>query len=101
MMEYITVITVTTKPGLRFQGIEHLKKFATLLKEKYGISTEILGNMNGAIYRNHLVSRYNGAAQMEETNAKVMADPEWLQWFDEGKELFVWADASQTTFMVH
>ena len=99
-MDYITVITVTTKPGLRFQSIEHLKKIATWLNDKYGVSTEVLGNMHGQIYRNHAVSRYNSLAQMEETNAKMMADPEYLQWFEEGKELFAWSETSQTLFQV-
>ena len=100
-MECITVITVTTKPGLRFKGIEHLKKIAAWLNDKYGVSTEVLGNLHGAIYRNHAVSRYNSLAHMEETNAKVMSDPEYLQWFEEGKEFFVWAEANQTVFQVY
>jgi len=100
-MDYITVISVTTKPGLRFQGIEHLKKIATWLNDKYGVSTEVLGNLNGAIYRNHAVSRYSSLAQMEELNAKILTDPEYLQWFEEGKELLVWAEASQTIFQVY
>jgi len=99
-MDYITVITVTTKPGLRFQGIEHLKKISNWLQEKYGVSTEILGNMSGAIYQNHVVSRYNSMAHMEETNTKVLADPEYLQWFSEGKDLLVWNDSRQTIFQV-
>ena len=99
-MDHITVITVTTKPGMRFQGIEHLKKVAAWIQEKYGIRTEVLGNLHGAIYRNHVVSRYDSLAHMEETSAKILSDPEYLAWFKEGSEILRWEDSSQTIFQV-
>ena len=97
---YYAAITVTTKPGMRFQGIEHLKKFSSWAKEKYNIPTEILGNMGGAIYQNHIVSRYESMAQLEEVYAKVLADPEYIEWFNEGKDLIVWGDARQAIYQV-
>lgn len=97
---YYTVITVTTKPGKRFQGIEHLKKFASWVKEKYTIPTEILGNMDGLIYQNHIVLRYENLAQMEEVTEKLLADPEYLDWFQKGTDLLGWIDARQAIFQV-
>lgn len=97
---YYTAITVTTKPGVRFQGIEHLKKFSSWMEEKYNITTQVLGNMSGAIYQNHIVSRYESLAQMEEVYAKVMEDPEYLEWFKEGTDLFIWGEARQAVYQV-
>jgi hypothetical protein len=97
---YYAAITVTTKPGVRFQGIEHLKKFASWVKEKYSIPTEVLGNMNGLIYQNHVVLRYESLGQMEEVTNKWLADPEYLDWFQEGKELLTWNDARQALYQV-
>ena len=71
---YYATITVSTKPGMRFQGIDHLKKFADWFKGKYNIETQILGNMSGRIYRNHVVFRYESLAQMETTTEKMLAD---------------------------
>ncbi|HSF82055.1 MAG TPA: hypothetical protein VLA49_12515 [Anaerolineales bacterium] len=97
---YYTAITVTTKPGVRFQGIEHLKKFSSWIEEKYNIPTQVLGNMSGAIYENHIVSRYESAAHMEDVYAKVLADPEYSEWFKEGTDLFIWGDARQAVYQV-
>ena len=97
---YYGVISVSTKPGVRFNGIEHLKKFAEWLESKYEIRTQVLGNMHGAIYRNHIVSRYDSLAQMESVYEKVLADPEYLEWFGEGKDLIVWEDSSQSMYQV-
>jgi len=97
---YYAAITVSTKPGIRFKGIEHLKKFSNWFEEKYGIPTLVLGNMTGAIYRNHVVSRYENLAQMETVYEKMLANSEYLEWFDEGKDLIVWEDSSQTMYQV-
>ncbi len=56
--------------------------------------------MTGAIYRNHVVSRYENLAQMETVYEKMLADSEYLEWFDEGKDLIVWEDSSQTMYQV-
>ncbi|UCD98594.1 MAG: hypothetical protein JSV42_16835 [Chloroflexota bacterium] len=97
---YYSAITVTTKPGIRFQGIEHLKKFSSWIEEKYSIPTQVLGNMSGPIYENHVVSRYESAAHMEEVYAKLMDDPEYMEWFKEGADLLGWSDARQTVYQV-
>lgn len=97
---FYAVITVTSKPGIRFQGIEHLKKFSSWVKEKDDIHTEVLGNMYGAIYQNHVVSRYESLAQLEEVFAKVLADPEYQEWFDKGKDLLDWGEARQAVYQV-
>lgn len=97
---YYTTITVTTKPGLRFQGIEHLKKFSSWIEEKHNIPTQVLGNVSGAIYQNHIVSRYESMAQMEVVYAKTLADPEYLEWFKEGTDLLTWGDARQAVYQV-
>jgi hypothetical protein len=97
---YYAAITVSTKPGMRFQGIEHLKKFADWIEGKYNIEIQVLGNMNGRIYRNHVVSRYENLAQLETTYEKVLADDEYLKWFKEGKDLIEWGDATQEIYQV-
>ena len=43
--------------------------------------------MNGAIYQNNVVSRYEILTQMETRLKKMLADPEYLEWFEEGKDL--------------
>ena len=80
--------------------IEHLKKFADWFENKYEIRTQILGNMHGAIYENHVVSRYESLAQLESIYEKMLADSEYLEWFEQGKDLIVWEDSSQTIFQV-
>ena len=97
---YYNAITVSTKPGVRFQGIEHLKKLADWFGTKYDIETQVLGNLNGRIYRNHVVSRFESLAQMESTYEKILADDEYLAWFNEGKDLFEWSGSTQTTYQV-
>lgn len=97
---YYSTITITTKPGIRFQGIEHLKKFASWVKEKYAIDCMVLGNMDGPVYQNHVVLSFDNLAQFEEIWAKALNDPEYLQWFNDGKDLLVWQDASQRIYQV-
>jgi len=97
---YYNAITVSTKPGVRFQGIEHLKKLADWFGAKYDIETQVLGNLNGRIYRNHVVSRFESLAQMESTYEKMLVDDEYLAWFNEGKDLFEWSVSTQTTYQV-
>ena len=99
-MECLNVVTITTKPGLRLQGIEHLKKVTALFKEKFDLPTEVLGNLSGAIYENHVVTRFASLAAFEEFNQSIMADPDYLKWLDEAKDLFHWNDARQSLFNV-
>jgi hypothetical protein len=95
---YYTVLTIGTKPGMRFQGIEHLKKFAAWAEKEFGISAEVLGNVEGLIYENHVVLQFESLAQYEQVNEKLLAHPEYHQWFGEGKELLEWAGAVQTIY---
>jgi hypothetical protein len=97
---YYSAISVTTRPGMRFQGIEHLKKLAGWLESKYEVRTQVLGSLSGKIYRNSVVSRYDSLDHMEKTYEKVLADPEYLDWFKEGQDLLFWDDASQDIFQV-
>jgi len=85
---------------MRFKGIEHLKKLAGWLEQKYDIPTEVLGNMDGKIYRNHVVSRYESLDHMDKTYEKVLANSEYQDWFNDGKDLLVWDDARQSIYQV-
>ncbi len=41
---YYQTITIGTKPGVRLQGIALMKNYAAWAKEKYDVSTQVLGN---------------------------------------------------------
>ena len=56
-MVYGTV-TIGTKPGKRFEGIAKLVEFAKWASEKYDAPTQILGNLAGQVYQNHIVTQY-------------------------------------------
>lgn len=56
--------------------------------------------MNGLIYQNHVILRYENLAQMEEGTEKLLADPEYLDWFQKGTELLGWTDARQAIYQV-
>ena len=79
------VITVGTFPGKRFQGIEHLKKGAAMMSEKYGVRVQVLGNGSGPLYQNHLVTRYESTSQMEEVSNEFPMDPDFQSWFEAGE----------------
>lgn len=97
------VIGITLMPGKRFEGVEHMKKFAGHMKEAYGVSSEVLGNETGMVYRHFMVSRYESLAQYEETNAKVFDDPKYLEWFTEGKDAgyYDWSSADTQLFRTY
>jgi hypothetical protein len=98
---YYTVLTIGTKPGMRFQGIEHLKKFTAFVKKEYNVEGQVLGNVEGKIYQNHLVLTFDDLAQSETVNEKLLAHPEYHAWFAEGKDMFEWAGAVQTIYKVY
>jgi hypothetical protein len=75
---YYGAYTVTLVPGNRFPGIEHMKKLAKMLGDKYGTPTEVLGNEAGQVYECHFVTRYESLAQYEEVNEKLYADADPL-----------------------
>lgn len=81
------VITVGTKPGKRFAGIEQLKKLAKWISDKYGTPTQVIGNGTGPIYQNHIMTQYENLAQMEEVGNSVVADAEFQKWFNESEDL--------------
>ena len=94
-------ISVGTIPGKRFQGIEHLKKGAAMMSEKYGVRVQVLGNGSGPVYQNHLVTRYESMSQMEEVNTVFPTDPDFQTWFQAGEGLIKWEEATQHYFLVH
>jgi hypothetical protein len=53
---YYGSYTVGTRVGKRYEGIEHLKKLAKIITDKYELKTEVLGNVTGKIYENHLAT---------------------------------------------
>lgn len=97
---YYGSFTVKTLPGKRFAGIEHLKKLAALIEEKHGLKAQVLGNVAGAIYKNHLVVSYENMTEVEEFSKKLNADDDFQAWFTESLELIEWVDARQDIFVV-
>lgn len=88
------VLTLRTKPGKRFAGIDQLKSYAKWLSDKYGIPTQILGNGGGLVYENHILAQYENLAQMDEVTNTSVADPEFQQWFTESEDLLEWKDST-------
>lgn len=97
---YYGVVTVHTKPGKRFAGIDKLKELATWIKEKYGTPTQVLGNGTGPIYENHVVTQYDSLAQMEEVNRSLAQDEAFQKWFAEADELIEWWESTSQYFIV-
>lgn len=97
---YYAAITVSTIPGKRFEGIGHLKKYAEWAEGKFGIPTQVLGNMTGTVYENHVVFQFESMAQMEEMYEKMLADPEYQLWFNEATGVLGWDKASQQIYQV-
>ena len=97
---YYGTVTVTTKPGKRFAAIEHIKKLAKLSSEKYGIPTEVLGNGTGLVYKCHIVSKYQSAAQWDDSTKKLVADPAFQEWFNASEGLIEWQDARNDLYEV-
>ena len=94
------VITVRTKPGKRFSGIDQLKKLAKWLSDKYGTPTQVLGNGSGPIYQNHISTQYENLAQMEEIIERFPADAEFQEWFTESQDLIEWQDSTYQYYTV-
>ena len=97
---YYLAYTVTLIPGKRFAGVDHLKKLAKIVSDKYGITSEILANSTGKVYEHHFVSRYESAAQSEEVGDKLLADEDYHAWFEESKGLIEWQDATANMYRV-
>jgi DNA topoisomerase IB len=98
---YYLSYTVTLKPGKRFDGLDHLKKLAKILKDKYDIESMVLLNTTGEVYRSHLVSSYERMAQIEEVGYKLFADDDFLAWFGESEDLIEWKNAFQHLYTVY
>jgi hypothetical protein len=94
------VVTVRTIPGKRFEGIEKLKVLAGWMDEKYGTRTQVLGNGSGPIYQNHVVSRYESLAQMEEVQMNLAGETEFLDWFKEAEGVLNWESSSSSFYTV-
>ena len=97
---YYGSYTVGTSVGKRYEGIEHLKKLAKIIADNYDLKTEVLGNVTGKVYENHLVTTFESMAQMEDFNKKFSADPNFLEWFKNSVDLFDWKNARQNLFVV-
>ena len=63
--------SVATIPGKRQAGLDHLKKLAQMISDKYQVQSEVLENGAGKIYRAHLATKYQNLAQMDEIAAVV------------------------------
>jgi GTP cyclohydrolase I len=98
-MVYGTV-TIRTVPGKRFAGIAKLKELAEWMSEKYGVRTQILGNVAGQIYVNHIVTQHESMAQAEESWAKLVSDPEYVAWQQSAEGLLAWESATTSWYNV-
>jgi hypothetical protein len=58
-----------------------VKALSARVQEKFGVSSEVLGNVTGLVYAHHLVVRCDSLAQLEDVTAKMQADPDSLAWF--------------------
>ncbi len=99
-MAYYSAFTVTLIPGKRYAGIEHVKKLAHWFKEHYGLDAQVLGNLGGAVYRAHLVVRFDSLASMEQMTSQLGEDEEYLAWFQGSEGLIEWASATQSLYEV-
>lgn len=94
------IYCLTLIHGKRFAGIDHLKKLAKIVSDKYGITGEVLANGTGKAYEHHLVSRYESLAQLEEVEDKFLADEDYLAWFGESEGLVEWQHATSNLYRV-
>ncbi len=92
---YDQVFSVHLVPGLRMKGIAHAKKLSAHLKENYGISSRVLGNETGAVYRLHLVMTYDSLAQLQQVSDSLLPGEFYGDWFAESRmdELYDWSSA--------
>jgi hypothetical protein len=97
---YYQTITIGTKPGVRLQAIEGMKKYAAWAKEKYDVPTQVLGNMAGNVYENHIVQTFASLDQMHKFGEEQGQDPEFSQWFEENKDVLDWKTARINLFNV-
>ncbi len=95
-----SVITVGTKPGKRFAGIEQLKKLAKWMSDEYGTPTQVLGNGTGPIYQNHVVTQYESLAQMEKVSDSIVGHDRFQKWFSESEGLLDWEGSTTDYFDV-
>ncbi len=98
-MYYLTY-TATLLPGKRFAGVDHMKKLAKIIHDKYGITSEILANSTGKVYDHHFVSKYESMAQIEQVGDKLLADDDYHTWFEKSKDLVAWKDATINLYRV-
>jgi hypothetical protein len=98
---YYGSYTFTLIPGKRFAGVDHLKKMAKMLNDKYSVPSEVLGNTTGEVYKHHLVSRFENLAQMEEVQAKLFADEEYLAWFNASEGLVKWQNLTMRLYQIY
>jgi hypothetical protein len=94
------VTSVELNAGKRYEGIAHLKKFTTWAKEKYGISSEVVGNLAGKVYVHYLVMRFDNLSQWQDLQDKLMSDPEYHAWFKEGFALASMQEIKQAFYQV-
>jgi hypothetical protein len=90
-----------TKPGKRFDGIKKLVEMASWLTEKYEVNTQVMGNLTGQIYQNHVVTRYDSMSHSEEVWEKIFADPEYPEWFEQSADLLIWEGSTTNWHRIH
>ena len=98
-MVYST-LTIGTKVGVRLKGVEHLKKFCAWVEKKYDIPAQVLGNVVGMVYQNHVMLEFKDMEHFEKFNDKLLSDPEYTAWFKEGSDLLEWAGVVQHVYNV-
>ena len=98
---YYGSYTFTLIPGKRFAGVDHLKKMVTILDDKYGVKSEVLGNVTGEVYKHHLVSKFESLAQMEDVQKKLLGDEDYLAWFNDSEGLIKWHNTTMYLYQVY
>lgn len=98
---YYRIYSVTAIPGNREEAIQHLKKLAQHASDAYGISSEVVSGVTGAIYRMHISMRFDSMAHIEEVEDGLFQDQVFGDWFKESIPLLEWTSGDTSLFVVH
>jgi hypothetical protein len=81
--------TGSIAPGKTREAIAFAHQIAKIIKEKHGVTLEILMPVAGNPYRIAWRTRYEGLAQLEAFSAKVLADADYMATIAENSANFL------------